>query len=189
MKRIAIIGCGGSGKSTLARRMGAALNIPVHHLDRWYWKAGWIATSNDEWAAVHERLCCGPKWILDGNYEGTMDSRLWAADTAIFLDLPKWRCLLGTFSRYWQYRGRVRPELAAGCPERLTGEYIKWIWTYRMIRRPRILRTLEHLESNMNVVILDSHKAVGAFLIGLGEEPANKSLQLTSDAGSQTAIR
>ena len=181
MKRIAIIGCGGSGKSTLARRMGATLNIPVRHLDRWYWKAGWIAASNDEWAAVHERLCSEPSWILDGNYGGTMDIRLRAADTVIFLDLPGWRCLWGALGRYQQYRGQARPELPEGCPERLTGEYITWIWKYRKSRRPRIMRTLEQLESDKNVVILDTYKAVDAFLVGLGREPANKPSQLNGN--------
>ena len=174
MQRIAIIGCGGSGKSTLARRMGATLNIPVRHLDRWYWKAGWIATSDDEWPAVHERLCCEPAWILDGNYGGTMDARLRAADTVIFLDLPRWRCLWGVLNRYWRYRGQVRPDASAGCPERLTVDYINWIWTYRRTRRPRILRTLEHLDADRNVVIFDSHRAVSAFLAGLGDEPADE---------------
>lgn len=174
MKRIAIIGCGGSGKSTLARRMGAALNMPVCHLDGWYWKAGWTATASEEWATVHDRLCSGSNWILDGNYGGTMDSRLRAADTVIFLDLPRWRCLWGAFSRYWQYRGRVRPELPEGCQERLTGEYIKWIWTYRKIRRPRILQILEQLQSGKKIVILASLQAVEAFLVKVEEEPARK---------------
>ncbi len=169
MKRIAIIGCGGSGKSTLARRMGETLNIPVCHLDRWYWKAGWIETSKDQWATVHDRLCSGASWILDGNYGGTMNTRLRAADTVVFLDLPRWRCLWGAFTRYQQYRGRVRPELPEGCPERLTGEYIRWIWRYRKNRRPRIMRTLEQLKSEKNVVILDTYKAVSAYLVRLGE--------------------
>ncbi len=174
MERIAIIGCGGSGKSTLARRIGAALDVPVHHLDRWYWKAGWIATPNDEWTAIHERLCSEPTWIIDGNYGGTMDIRLQAADTVVFLDLPGWRCLWGAVSRYWQYRGRVRPELSEGCPERLTGDYLKWIWTYRGSRRPRILRTLQQLELDKDVVILDSRAAVDAFLLSLGKKPVNR---------------
>ena len=48
MKRIAIIGCGGSGKTTLATQLGAALGLPVHHLDRLFWRAGWQETPKEE---------------------------------------------------------------------------------------------------------------------------------------------
>jgi adenylate kinase family enzyme len=41
MKRIAIIGCGGSGKTVLATQLGAKLGLPVPHLDRLFWRAGW----------------------------------------------------------------------------------------------------------------------------------------------------
>lgn len=160
--------------------MGATLNIPVRHLDRWYWKAGWIPASADEWPSVHGDLCSGSTWILDGNYGGTINARLRAADTVVFLDLPRWRCLWRAFRRYRQYRGRVRQELSEGCPERLTVEYIKWIWTYRKVRRPRLLRRLHGLESDKNVVILDSVKAVARFLADLREEPANQPMQRTA---------
>ena len=88
MERVAIIGCGGSGKSTLARRIGATLDVPVHHLDRWYWKAGWIATPTDEWTAIHERLCSEPTWRLESEKDVViLDSR--AAARAFLSSLGK----------------------------------------------------------------------------------------------------
>ena len=36
MKRVVIIGLPGSGKSTFAIELGEKLNIPVHHLDKFY---------------------------------------------------------------------------------------------------------------------------------------------------------
>jgi adenylate kinase family enzyme len=46
VRRVLVIGAPGSGKSTLATRLAATLGIPVHYLDRHYWKPGWgsIAT-------------------------------------------------------------------------------------------------------------------------------------------------
>jgi adenylate kinase family enzyme len=40
-KRIAVIGSPGAGKSTLARELGAALGLPVYHLDRLLWRPHW----------------------------------------------------------------------------------------------------------------------------------------------------
>jgi hypothetical protein len=44
VRRVAIIGCGGAGKSTLAQALGACLGIEVVHLDRLYWRPGWVPT-------------------------------------------------------------------------------------------------------------------------------------------------
>jgi adenylate kinase family enzyme len=163
MKRIAIIGCGGSGKTTLATQLGAALGLPVHHLDRLFWRAGWQETPKEEWAAVQRELCAQPAWIMDGNYGGTMPLRLETADTIIFLDYPTAVCLLGAICRWIRYRGRTQPEMTDGCPARLSAEYLRWIWTYRRKRRPDILRQL----AGKNAVILRSRRQARRFLESL----------------------
>ncbi|MGE3618457.1 MAG: AAA family ATPase [Gemmatimonadales bacterium] len=162
-RRVAIIGCGGSGKSTLAVRLGRRLSLPVHHLDRLYWKPGWAPTPAAEWEALQRRLVAEPEWIMDGNYGGTMDVRLDRADTIVFLDLPTRTCLAGALGRYRRYRGRTRPELVPGCDERLTGEYLWWIWTYRRRRRPGIVARLRRLEGSRRVVVLKSRAEVNRF--------------------------
>ena len=67
MRRIAIVGMGGAGKSTLSRRLGAALGLPVVHLDTHYWNPGWIETPDDEWDRVQPGLFEGDAWVADGN--------------------------------------------------------------------------------------------------------------------------
>jgi adenylate kinase family enzyme len=114
---------------------------------------------------------------MDGNYSGTMEVRFARADTVIFLDLPTWSCLFGAVRRYLRYRRQTRPDLAEGCTERLTYEYLKWICSYRKTRRPRIVRRLRQIESAKQVVILDSHAAVEAFLSNLSlKTGASKSV-------------
>jgi len=83
MQRIVIIGCGGSGKSTLASRLAGLLGLPVQHLDQLYWRPGWVATPDPQWRSTVAELCGRPAWIIDGNYGGTMDVRLAAADTIV----------------------------------------------------------------------------------------------------------
>src|SRR5690242_17455985 len=93
MKKIILIGSGGSGKSTLARQLGNKLNIKVHHLDALFWKPNWEGVPREEQIAVQNNLIKDEKWIIDGNYGGTMDIRLNAADTIIFLDIHRTICI------------------------------------------------------------------------------------------------
>ena len=121
MKKIAVIGCGGSGKSTLARKLGRLLSIPVHHLDKIFWKPNWTPMQHAEFLQAQEVIFATDTWILDGNYGGTMKPRFREADTIIFLDLPTLSCLWGAIRRYLKYRNGTRPDLqrfrpAAGCP-------------------------------------------------------------------------
>ncbi len=124
MQKMAIIASGGSGKSELARRLGTILGLEVHHLDALHWKAGWVATPKPEWRALVEELAGRDSWILDGNYGGTLDVRLTAAGTIIFLDLPRMTCIWRVLKRSVQSRGRRRPDSALGCPERFNREFL-----------------------------------------------------------------
>jgi len=87
MKKVILIGSGGSGKSTLARQLGNKLNIKVHHLDALFWKPNWEGVPKEEQRTVQNELVKEDEWIIDGNYGGTMDIRMNAADTIIFLVL------------------------------------------------------------------------------------------------------
>ena len=164
MRRVLIIGSGGAGKSTVATALGARLGLPVIHLDAHYWHAGWVGTPSDEWHRRVAALVAGDVWIMDGNYGGTMDQRLAACDTVIFLDLPRTLCLWRIVRRALRYAGRARPDMTPGCPERLTWEFAWWVWTYPSRRRPGILERLATLPSATRVVRLASVREVAALL-------------------------
>jgi adenylate kinase family enzyme len=167
MKRVAIIGSGGSGKSTLAQEIGHRLELPVYHLDKLFWSPNWIERPKQEWRELQESLCAKPKWVMDGNYGGTMDVRLFACDTIIFLDMPRILCLWRVTKRFFKYRGRARPDMTQGCEERLTREFLLWVWNYPKDRKPGILARLKTLRATKNVVVLKSPRAVQKFLSGL----------------------
>jgi adenylate kinase family enzyme len=170
MQRIAIIGCGGSGKSTLAKALGALLGLPVHHLDRLYWKPGWVEPPAAHWAALQNELCRQPAWIIDGNYGGTLEIRLAAADTIVFLDLPTRVCLWGALRRFLTYRGRTRPDMSEGCQEKLDWQYLRWIATYRSTRRRQIMQRLYPMSGAKRIAVLSSRRAVARFLQDLAAE-------------------
>lgn len=164
MKRVAILGSGGSGKSTLARRLGSALGLPVIHLDALYWKPGWVETPRGEWEQIQRDLVSQERWVIDGNYGGTLEIRLNAADTIVFLDLPRSVCLRNVVKRRVRYAGRSRSDMAPGCEERLTWEFVRWVWDYPATRRPGILRTLARYAPERRVVRLRSRRQIEEFL-------------------------
>ena len=173
MRRILVIGSGGAGKSTLARCVSERLGLPLLHLDRMYWRPGWIATPKEEWRQTVESAIAAETWIMDGNYGGTMDIRIRAADTIIFLDLPRLLCLWRIVRRQVQWRGRSRPDMTPGCPERLTAQFVGWVWNYPRRRRGEVLRLLNALADGKRVVVLSSRRSVNEFVRDLptGEHP------------------
>lgn len=167
MRRVLVIGSGGAGKSTFAARLAEHTGLPLIHLDRLYWRPGWTEPPGDEWAETVEQLVQRERWIMDGNYGGTLERRLAACDTVVFLDLPRTVCLTRVLRRRIRFRGRARPDMTPGCPERLSWEFIRWIWTYPARRRPKILKRLYELRAGQRAVILRSQRAVEEFFRSL----------------------
>jgi adenylate kinase family enzyme len=172
MRRILVIGSGGSGKSTVAKEIASRLRLPLIHLDALYWQPGWRATEESEWDRVVRELIAAPRWVMDGNYGRTLDVRLGRCDTVVFLDLPRLVCLWRVLKRRLEFRRTSRPDVAPGCPERLTWEFAKWIWTYPRRRRAGILQRLADLRSDQRAIVLSSSRAVRRFLEELPAPPA-----------------
>jgi Adenylate kinase and related kinases len=83
-----IVGAYGSGKTTLARRLGALTGARVCHLDATRWNPGWVLRPRDEWLQELDFVLAGDAWIVDGNFEATLERRLAACDVVVFLDFP-----------------------------------------------------------------------------------------------------
>lgn len=164
MRKVAIIGSGGAGKSTLAEQIGVILNLPVHHLDALFWKPDWELVSKEEQTKVQERLLQKESWICDGNYNRTMELRFQAADTIIFLDLPRSVCLYRVLKRQMHYFNRTRPSMGEGCKERISPAFLKWVWQYPRHKRPHVVARLEPLSFEKKVLILSSRKEVERFV-------------------------
>ncbi|MFD1851280.1 DNA topology modulation protein [Oceanobacillus bengalensis] len=164
MKKVVLIGSGGAGKSTLARRLGEKLKVNVYHLDTLFWKPNWVGVPKEEQRKIQNDLVKKEQWIIDGNYGSTMDIRLNAADTIIFLDIQRRICLYRAFKRMLKYRNKTRPDMGAGCEERIDLGFLKWIWNYPKTKRPEILKRLEQLPKGKQVIILKSPKDVEQFI-------------------------
>jgi adenylate kinase family enzyme len=164
VERIAVIGCGGAGKTVLANELGRRLGMPVLHVDALYWQerpgVGRVESTPEQWRAIHEHMISSERWVIDGMKLGVLPQRLVAADTAVFLDLPTRQCLAGVLKRRLRYRGRLRPDI--GVYDRINGEFIRWILSFRRRVRPRVLELLD--SADCRVVTLTSHREAAAFL-------------------------
>lgn len=140
MQRVLIIGPCGAGKSTLAFELAERTGLPLFHMDKLAWKAGWIDSSNDE---IRERLrpiVSQERWLIEGNYGSTMPDRLPHADTVLYLDYPVRLCLTRIIRRWLKYRGRSRPDMTEGCPERLDLDFMWYVARWNTNARPRVER-------------------------------------------------
>ncbi|HEY3412438.1 MAG TPA: AAA family ATPase [Armatimonadota bacterium] len=172
MRRIAVVGPPGSGKSTLARRIGTALGLEVIHLDRYFWRPGWVESPRDEFAAIHQSLIRSDAWVIDGNYGATMDDRFTAADTIIYLDEGSACCTWRIVARMWRTRGSARPDLNEGCVERLTWDFGPFVWytmTFNRRKRPLILAAIErYRDGARTVVVLQGRHGADDFAATMG---------------------
>jgi adenylate kinase family enzyme len=173
MRRVAVVGCIGSGKSTVARRMGDTLGVEVFHLDRVWWRPGQYTIRGADSVAAHtmpsvefrhleESIVERDSWIIDGGM-ANVDVRLSRADTVVFLDLSRWRCLIGLVKRH----NRRRPDYPDEVTESLAWFWLlaRWIWTtWPHKRRPGLISKLEGLPSEVNVVRLYSRRDIAEFL-------------------------
>ena len=168
MKKILIIGSGGAGKSTFARRLHDATGIEAIHLDKVFWRPNWVETPKDEWQRTIEDLLKKDSWIMDGNYSGTLEMRLAACDTVIFLDLPPAVCVLRAIKRFLIYKGSSRPDMAENCAEKFDLEFIKflkWIWDYPRRTKPKIEASIKQVQDTKKIFRLRSKNEVENFFV------------------------
>jgi adenylate kinase family enzyme len=101
VRRVLIVGAPGVGKSTTARLVASRLGISYVELDALFHGPDWTArpTFRDDVAAV----AVTEAWVIDGNYSEVRDILWAAADTIVWLDLPRllteWQVVVRTARR------------------------------------------------------------------------------------------
>lgn len=164
MKKVIIIGAPGAGKSTLARVLQNTTKLPLIHLDLLFWKPGWVETPKVAWVALQQEIVQGEEWIIDGTYLSTVDIRLGAANVVIFLDMARTLCIWRVIKRHILYWRRSRPDLAKGCPEKITWNYLNKVWNFSVNDREILIKKLYNLSDEKQIIWLTSSSEVSALI-------------------------
>lgn len=173
MKRIAIIGNAGSGKSTLSQKLSQITDLPVYHLDKYFWGPNWARPNINEYRVVHDALCDKDQWIIDGMNLRLLEYRVERADIIIFLDFPRYICFWRIFKRMFQYYGKETPSSAEGCPEKVSWEFLiflKWVWNFKKKYPTTIRELLSTCSGTKKIYIFTSQKEVDSFIEQLTRE-------------------
>lgn len=159
MKKIIIIGCSGSGKSTFARKLSKITDIPLYYLDMIWHKANKTTLSENEFDEKLKDLLDKDSWIIDGNYQRTLEMRLKSCDTVFLLDIPTEICLQGAQSRI----GKKRIDLP-WLETEFDDEFRQWICDYKSVSLPKINEMLEKYKNGKQIIIFKSREEIDEYL-------------------------
>ena len=159
MKKVIVIGCPGSGKSTFSKALHKITNIPLFHLDMIFWNADKTTVEKPVFLDRLFKIIQSDEWILDGNYGSTMELRMQACDTVIFLDYPLDVCLNGIKER----KGKPRSDLPWIEPDEDDVEFLEFIKNYNSQSRPKVMELLDRF-SHKDVIIFSNRTQAEDFL-------------------------
>jgi adenylate kinase family enzyme len=167
MKKIIVIGCPGSGKSYFSKKLSEITNIPKFHLDVLFWQENWVKTPRDEFLnKILDVINNNSSWIIDGNYQSTLEFRIQYADTIFFLDMPTKLCLESERLR----RGKPRDDLPSYLIEEGEDEeFVNLITNFQDNQRHLIVEILEK-HKDKNIIVFKSREEVNQYLLKLESE-------------------
>ena len=158
--KIVVIGCPGLGKSTFSQRIKDVLNIQLFHLDMLYHNPDGTHISKEELEEKLKKIFKeNDKWIIDGNYQRTLEMRMKECDTIFLLDYPIEVCLAGAESRV----GKKRDDLP-WVEEKLDDEFKQVILNFSKEKLPQIYDLIEKYKDNKKVVIFKSREEAESYI-------------------------
>ena len=158
MKKAIVIGCPGSGKTTFAEGLSKKTEIQLFYLDAVWHKPDKTHIPREEFDVKIGEILAKESWIIDGNYQRTLDMRMAAADTVFLFDLPSEVCLEGAVARL----GKVRREMPWIDTE-LDRDFKREIEEFGSKNLPKIYELLEKYKDK-SITVFKSRKEADDFL-------------------------
>ena len=159
MKKVIVIGCPGSGKTTFAVKLNECTGLPLYHLDAIWHKPDKTHIPREEYDKRVAEIFETPEWIIDGNYNRTIEARLIHCDTVFLFDLPVEVCLQGAVERL----GKGRYDLP-WIEAELSDEFRRTIEVFPSEHLPRIYSLIEKYKHEKKIVIFKSRAQADEFI-------------------------
>lgn len=159
MRKIIVIGCPGSGKSYFSKKLKDVLNYPIYHLDLIWNKPDKTTISREEFDKILNNIFLEDAWIMDGNYQRTLEMRIKACDTIILLDFDLEVSLEGATSRVGQQRDDMPWQ-----EESLNEEFKNKILNFRNEKLPEIYKLLDEYKDEKEIFIFKNREESNKFI-------------------------
>ena len=159
MKKIIVIGCPGSGKTTFAEKLSDKINLPLYYLDAIWHKPDRTHISREEYDIKLAQILSLDEWIIDGNYQRTIETRILSCDTIFLFDLPTEVCIDGASSRLGKERYDV-----PWVDDALNPDFKRQIEDFKNKNLPPIYELLEKYNYEKTIIIFKSREEANDFL-------------------------
>lgn len=159
MKKIIVIGSPGAGKSVFSQKLKDITNLPLYHLDMLYHKKDGTHISKEELEEKLKSIFKEENWIIDGNYQRTLELRLKECDTVFLLDIPTDICIAGAESRI----GRKRDDMP-WIEEKLDEEFKKCIIDFSKEKLPQIYMLLDKYKCDTDIIIFKTREEADNYI-------------------------
>lgn len=105
------------------------------------------------------------EWIIEGNYSQTLPSRISQSTQVFFLDYPRCIYVFRVIKRIGKTYGKVRKDMASGCPERLDLSFLRYVWAFKKLRRTKLLNIVHsELPDGCELIIFNHPKECKNYL-------------------------
>ncbi|QVK20450.1 topology modulation protein [Mycoplasmatota bacterium] len=164
MNKILIIGSPGAGKSTFAKQLGLVLKYPILHLDRVFHINNNHTISKEELKSIiTDFALSNNKWIIDGNYNATLQFRSEYADTIIFMKIPGEICLDNIYKRQESSKYKKCSDIASGFDGGIVNEeFSQFVRDFEKNNYPRINEVLSSFKGK--VIEINSYEEKENFI-------------------------
>lgn len=135
----------------------------LYYLDMIWHKPDGTNISREEFDEKLRSIMSRDSWIIDGNYQRTLETRIKACDTVFLFDLPTETCIEGALSRI----GKRREDMP-WFENELDPGFRQWIESFRTNQLPKIYKLLEKYKNGRQIVVFRTREQADKFIEKLG---------------------